>query len=225
MTKTRKLFLFLSFLAVSLQPMIQEKLCFLDKLLGLFKTYGAKTLTMDDIAKEFSMSKKTLYQQYKNKEDLLKEVLEYISDKAIQEAESVKSQYDCPLEVMYVSGLRIDEVTTQDKNAFVMQLIKYYPEVFLQHQKSISSKIIDLLNQNYQKGLEKKLYRDDVPKELFIKFLINLLFSVDVSPLFEEYEDKNEVSKGVRLFYLNAIVTEKGKEKLKDLIKIYEELD
>lgn len=217
--------MFFSFLAVSLQPIMQEKFCFLDKLLGLFKTYGAKTLTMDDIAKEFSISKKTLYQKYKNKEDLLTEVLDFITNKAIEEVETVNLQFECPIEVMFVSGIRIDDVTTQEKNAFVMQLIKYYPEVYHQHQKSISTRIVEILKHNFNKGQESGVYRKDVPIDLYIKFLITLLFSVDVSPLFDEIEDKKSVSKGIKLFYLNAIVTEKGKQRLKELNNKYEELD
>ena len=204
---------------------MQDKYCFLDKLLGLFKVYGAKTLTMDDIAREFSMSKKILYQKYKNKEDLIAEVLEHISDSAIKEVEEVKKQYDCPLEIMFVSGARIDDVTGHEKNAFVLQLLKYYPEIFHQHQKSISIRIIEIINQNYELGVQLGLYRTDVPIDLFIKLLTTLLFSVDVSPLFEDEKDKKSVSSGVKLFYLNAIVTEKGQQRLKELNIKYEELD
>ncbi len=204
---------------------MQEKYCFLDKLLGLFKVYGAKTLTMDDIAKEFSISKKTLYQKYKNKEDLIAEVLEHISDTAIQEVEKVKKHYSCPIEILFVSSVKTDEVFYHEKNAFILQLIKYYPEVFHQHQKSISEKVIEIIKQNYEKGLELGLYRTDIPIELFIKLLTTLLFSVDVSPLFEEEENKKSISNGVKLFYLNAIVTEKGKQRLKELNTKYEELD
>lgn len=204
---------------------MQENNCFLDKLLGLFKVYGAKTLTMDDIAKEFSMSKKTLYQKYKNKEDLIAEVLEHISVTAIEEVEEVKKQYSCPVEIMFVSGTRIDNITGQEKNAFVLQLLKYYPDIFHQHQKSISKKIIEIVRQNYEEGIELGYYRTDVPIELFIKLLTILLFSVDVSPLFEEEKNKKSVSNGVKLFYLNAIVTEKGKKRLKELNTKYEELD
>ena len=120
---------------------------------------------------------------------------------------------------------RIDDVTGQEKNAFVLQLLKYYPEVFHQHQKSISKKVIEIIRQNYEKGLELGLYRTDIPIELFIKLLTTLLFSVDVSPLFEEEENKKSISNGVKLFYLNAIVTEKGKQRLKELNTKYEELD
>lgn len=196
---------------------MENKKCFLDKLFNLFHTYGAKTLTMDDIAKEFSMSKKTLYQQYKNKEELIQEVLEYFSNEAIEEVEKVKKQYDCPIEVLFVSGSRIDEITCQEKNAFVFQLIKYYPDIFHAHQKSISGKVSVTVKNNYEKGVELGYFRTDVPINLYIKFLISLLFAVDVSPIFEDEKDKFPISIAMKIFYLEAIVTDKGKKRLNEL--------
>ena len=198
------------------------KKCFLDKLFNLFHTYGSKTLTMDDIAKEFSMSKKTLYQQYKNKEELIQEVLEYFSNKAIEEVEKVKKQYDCPIEVLFVSENRIDEITCQEKNAFVFQLIKYYPDIFHAHQRSISVKISEIIKKNYEEGISLEYFRTDVPIDLYIKFLITLFFSIDVSPIFEDLEDKIAVSTRIKIFYLEAIVTEKGKKRLNELKTKYE---
>ncbi len=43
---------------------MEENKIFLKKVSDLFYLHGAKSLTMDEIAREFSMSKKTLYQQY-----------------------------------------------------------------------------------------------------------------------------------------------------------------
>lgn len=204
---------------------MEEKNCFLDKLLYLFKVYGAKTLTMDDIAKEFSISKKTLYQKYKNKEDLITEVLDHISNCAIEEVEEVKKQYTCPIEILIVSGARIDDVTSQEKDAFVLQLLKYYPEIFHQHQKSISKKVLEIIKQNYEIGKGMGYYRTDLPIEMFINFFTVLLFSIDVSPLYEGIKDKKYISKGIKQFYLSAIATDKGKQRLKELNTKYEELD
>ena len=62
---------------------------------------------MVDIPKEFSMYKQKLYKKYKNKAELIAEVLEHISDTAIQEVEEVKKHYSCPIEILFVSGTRI----------------------------------------------------------------------------------------------------------------------
>ena len=210
-------FCFLVSIVVHLHSFMEDKNFFLNKLLSMFRIYGTKTLTMDDIAKEFSISKKTLYQKYKNKEDLIHEVLEFISNEAIDAVKEVQKKYDCPLEVLFVSGSRIDEITCQEKNAFVFQLIKYYPDIFHAHQKSISGKVSVTVKNNYEKGVELGYFRTDVPINLYIKFLISLLFAVDASPIFEDEKDKFSVSIAMKIFYLEAIVTDKGKKRLNEL--------
>ncbi|MFB0966278.1 MAG: TetR/AcrR family transcriptional regulator, partial [Cloacibacterium sp.] len=57
-------------------------------------------------------------------------------------------------------------------------------------------------------------FRTDVPINLYIKFLISLLFAVDVSPIFEDEKDKFPISIAMKIFYLEAIVTDKGKKNL-----------
>ena len=201
---------------------MEGKNFFLDKLLSMFRIYGAKTLTMDDIAKEFSISKKTLYQKYKNKEELIQEVLEFISNAALEEVQKTQIQYDCPVEILFVSGNRIDKITCQEKNAFVFQLIKYYPDIFHAHQRSILGKISGILRENYKKGVELGYFRTDVPINLYIKFLISLLFSVDVSPIFEDEKDKFSISVTMKIFYLEAIVTESGRNRFNELKTQYQ---
>lgn len=196
---------------------MEDKKIFLEKLLSMFRIYGAKTLTMDDIAREFSVSKKTLYQKYKNKEELIHEVLDFISTEAIEEVLRVQKLYECPIENFFLSGNNIDEITCQEKNAFVFQLLKYYPDVFNAHQKSISVKIKDIILQNYQKGVEMGYFRTDVPIDLYVKFIMSLLFSVDVSPIFEDEEDKMSVSIAMKVFYLEAIVTDEGQKRLQEI--------
>ena len=214
--------MFFSFRFLSLHPIMDDKKYFLEKLFEMFHIYGVKTLTMDDIAKEFSISKKTLYQKYKNKEDLIHEVLEFISNEAIDAVKEVQKKYDCPLEVLFVSGSRIDEITYQEKNAFVFQLIKYYPDIFHAHQKSISGKVSVTVKNNYEKGVELGYFRTDVPINLYIKFLISLLFAVDVSPIFEDEKDKFSISVTMKIFYLEAIVTESGRNRFNELKTQYQ---
>ncbi len=195
------------------------KAVFLEKLFQLFLIHGAKTLTMDDIVREFSISKKTLYQLYKNKEELLVDVLDFTSDKIIKEMEKIESQYICPIESLVARNNVVNEVVGPEKNAFVLQLMKYYPEVYHQNLLKVHFKIAKLMERNFVSGLEKKLYREDVPKEMYAKFLITLYFSVDISPLFTDCDanEKDRICRDMLGFYLDAVLTDAGKERKKEV--------
>lgn len=205
--------------------MIDSRKEFIGKVTELFMLHGAKALTMDDIAKEFSMSKKTLYQYYKNKEDLLLEILKNISETFLLEVEKASDKHTCAIEILLVSNQRMNEIIGEKKNTFLVQLQKYYPEVFLQHQKNTHSGLANVAIHNFEKGIEQGIYRSDLPKELYVKFLLTLYFAVESSPLFEEEFDRDCTCIEILNFYLNAIVTEKGQQRLNELKTKYEKTD
>ena len=201
---------------------MDDKKYFLEKLFEMFHIYGVKTLTMDDIAKEFSISKKTLYQKYSHKENLICDVLDFMSKEGLDEVDRIRQEYRCPIESLLVSGARMDEITCKEKNIFDIQLLKYYPDIFHSHQVSVSVRIIKILKEDYKKGVEIGYFREDVSIDLYIKFLITLFFSADVSPLFTGETDKKSLSVAMKLLYLDAIVTDEGKQRLTELKEKYQ---
>ena len=106
---------------------MEQKNKFLEKALALFLENGAKTLTMDDIAREFGMSKRTIYQHYKNKEELLNSVLDFHTDmvisklKAITEIENLNS-----VEKMLIRDEDLQKLSNNQKSIFIRQVKKYY---------------------------------------------------------------------------------------------------
>src|SRR6478735_335731 len=80
----------------------QEKI--LKTALGLFFKYGIKHVTMDDIAKELGMSKKTIYQFFKEKDDLVNQLCEAeLKDQECQFDEMSRSAKDPIHELMLIS--------------------------------------------------------------------------------------------------------------------------
>ena len=190
---------------------------FLLKVAELFALHGAKTLTMDDIAKEFSMSKKTLYQLYKNKEDLLIEVLDHKLDLVVETLLLNDSKSDNAIERMFLREKDFESFSQTNKTTFIRQLIKYYPSIYAQHVLSIDEKISKIVTHNIKLGREQGYYRSDFDERLYIRFLLQLMFSYEDSPLFEnEANDRNCFCFEVMVFYIQSISTNKGKDFLEN---------
>jgi len=190
---------------------------FLLKVADLFAENGAKTLTMDDIAKEFSMSKKTLYQLYKNKEDLLTEVLDHKLDLVIETLLLNDSKTDNAIERMFLREKDFENISRTNKTTFIRQLIKYYPSIYNLHILSIDEKISKIITHNIKLGRQQGYYRTDFDERLYIKFLLQLMFSYENSPLFEnEKNDRQCFCFEVMVFYIHSIATTKGKDFLQD---------
>ena len=198
---------------------LDDKTEFIEKLPPLFLLNGARSLTMDDIAKEFSISKKTLYQYYANKEDLLQLVLNSVVEKVADNMLSVENTYENAIERMLWRDQEFENFTETTKNLFIRQLIKYYPQIFQSHTINLFDKISKVILKNVDLGRKQGMYRTDFDAQLYTKFVLQLFLSFDTSPLFEtENNNKKCLCKETIVFYLKAIVTEEGMKQLNKLI-------
>lgn len=192
---------------------MEDKIIFLSKVSELFYLHGAKSLTMDEIAREFSMSKKTLYQHYKNKEELIGEVLDFILNEIVEKL-SLEQIVDVnPISNMFCRQKDMEEFSNSNRSLFIRQLQKYYPTVFENHLVEMDKKLSVIIINNIEKGRELGLYRKDFDAIFYSKLLLHLFISVESSVLFDfentedhRLNDKNEIMK----FFLYSIASEKG---------------
>lgn len=183
--KTWKLFLFLSFLLYICTLIMEDNTIFLSKATHLFIENGAKSVTMDEIAKEFGISKKTLYQKYKNKEELLEAVLQYKLEEVIERLQYLDDNIDNAIERMFCRDEEIDKVSHSNNNILIRQLLKYYPAIFHKHMLNFSSKFSQVFVHNIEKGRQQGLYREDFDPEIYAKIFFQLVMFYDSSPYFD----------------------------------------
>lgn len=194
---------------------------FLEKATELFLEHGSKTLTMDDIAKEFGMSKKTLYQKYKNKEALLEEVLDFKLTEIIDKMERLDIEIENVVERMFCRDEQIEKAINSNKSMLIKQLVKYYPTIFNKHILKFSEKFSQVLVRNILKGRELGYYRSDFNEEIYAKLFFQLVMSYESSPYINiEGIEGDAFHQEAMMMYMNAITTEKGKKILKEIIKI-----
>lgn len=210
--------MFISFLLYICRRIMDEKTIFLSKAADLFIDNGAKTVTMDDIAKAFGISKKTLYQKYKNKEELLEEVLQYKLEEVIDRLQYLDDNVENAIERMICRDEEIDKVSHSNNNILIRQLLKYYPGIFQKHMLNFSEKFAEVFIQNIQKGRKQGLYREDFNAEIYAKLFFQLVMSYDSAPFFDTgVIDREYFRQESLMLYLHAITNEKGKEVLKRL--------
>lgn len=194
---------------------------FLEKSAKLFLENGAKTFTMDDIAREFRISKKTLYQKYKNKEALLEDVLTYKFNEIIRKMEKLDLEVENAVIRMFCKDEEMEKAIESNDSIFIKQLIKYYPQIFEAHMMRFSERFSDIVCRNVEKGRKQGYYRSEFDEKLYAKFLFHLLISYHNTPyLGVEEMKRTDYCYFVLDFYMNSITTEKGKEFLeKKIIK------
>lgn len=184
----------------------------MEKVSKLFLEYGAKAVTMDDVAKTLRISKKTLYQKYQNKEILLEETLAHGIEKVLEKMKNLDEEVDNAVERMFSRDADIEEMSQSNNSIHLKQLIKYYPEIFNRHMLYFSEKLSEILIQNIQRGRKQGLYREDFDEQLYARLFFHLAMSFDNSPYFQTGNlSRKEYQHKALTFYMNSITTEKGK--------------
>lgn len=198
---------------------MSEKTIFLEKVSALFLENGAKAVTMDDVSKHLSISKRTLYEEYKNKEELLAAVLDFKLQNIIDAIQNIEAEKTNSIEKILIQDKDFEKFSSTNHSVFIRQLIKYYPAIFDQHILNMNEKISEVLLKNIEKGREEGLYRDNFNESLNIRFFLQIMLSFENSVLFEneQFDRSSFCAEGVT-FYLYSITTEKGR-KILDKIK------
>mgnify|MGYP002856607753 CR=1 FL=1 len=133
--------------------------------LELFKQYGIRSVSVDDICRAISISKKTFYVYFPKKEDLVAASLEKMnrcSEKYINDFMKGKTAIECIRQLMEMHS-KVSDV--HKVPAFNYDLQKYYPQLYKEHIKAVHAGTKLILMKHLQQGKEEGVYRADLDVE------------------------------------------------------------
>lgn len=176
-----------------------------------FLKLGFKSVTMDDIANELGISKKTIYKYFKNKAELVDETVVFMHETMHKEALKVYNLgYNAIKENFEVNKVFKGFMQNLDDSP-LYQLQKYYPETYHKIMSDEYCLFKDCLFGNIQKGINEGLYRKEIITEQVIKFYFSLIMSVHDSKLYNYKKNTiNKLELNVLEYHTRAIATEKG---------------
>jgi len=153
----------------------------MDILLGnisaLFKKYGVKSVTMDDISREFGMSKKTLYKYFENKTDVVYKVALYEFKKESDEMEKICRKLKHVIDQLYAISKFIIEKNFELTPSLMYSVDKYYHQIWEELLNKRESYIIEILTNNFNTGIKQGIYRKDLDINI-IRYFYAFLLSI-----------------------------------------------
>jgi AcrR family transcriptional regulator len=132
---------------------------------SLFRKYGIRSLSMDDISRELGISKKTIYQYVSNKTELIEKILDWVTTNNICLRSDTNGEANAIDDLLSFS-LTVKEETNESTPAILFDLQKYYPDVFKRFSVKKNELVFDHLKRNMLKGIEEGLYRTDLDVDL-----------------------------------------------------------
>ena len=194
----------------------------LNKATELFLDLGFKSVTMDDIATEMGISKKTIYTHFKNKSVLVKASTEILFLRICSGIDGVRKENQNPIVELYSIKQYVMKHMKNQNSSAQFQLQKYYPAVFAEMRSKQYDYMQDCVVENLNKGLEMGLYRENLDVEFASRIYYlgmvgikdNDMFPADQFPMITLMEKYLE-------YHLRGIVTQKGLKKLTETIENY----
>ena len=181
------------------------------KVQELYKKYGIKSITMDDVAKHLAISKKTLYHYVCDKTDLVSRVIELeLEQNTIEMEKALSKQTDALETIMIVFNLVKKNIAGYNPS-MNYDLQKYYPELHKHYWQMKKKKIYQAIKLNIRQGIREGLFRDDVNGDVIAKIHIARLeglFTGDFIP-HEEAMSPLFISETF-IYHIRGVASEKG---------------
>lgn len=185
----------------------------------LFLTFGFKTVTMDDIANELSISKKTIYNFFNNKTELVTATAYNLHHQLVKGITAIRNKSDDPIKEFFeVKDLILEHLHDQ-RNYSIYQLEKFYPEIY----KSVKNKHLDFMIKSFGEvlttGIKFGLFRENINVDFISRIYFNSisgLMNPEIYPP-ENYTLEKSLEK-YREYFLRSIVTKKGLNKLDEIL-------
>lgn len=145
----------------------------LENISDLFLKYGLRSTSMDDICSHLKISKKTLYQFFSNKDDVVEQVLLHRRDNNRTRKDIEKLKQHNSIQIMLSIRDHIIASLNSRMPANLFDLKKYHPDIYQRVNEKDQIFIHDLFIEVIDKGIEEGYFRADVNKEvqvyLFVK--------------------------------------------------------
>lgn len=174
----------------------------------MFLKLGFKSITMDDIAGEMCISKKTIYKYFANKELLIEESVAVIHKEVHQLMDEVISKNLNAIAENFEIRRMFGDMFKSSDTSPIYQLKKHYPEIFKNALKFQIEECEYCFRQNIEKGIIQGLYRKDINIQCYVTFYYYLIFNINENTASER--DAYGIELEALEYHTRAMATVKG---------------
>lgn len=186
----------------------------------LFSKFGIRSVSMDDLAHQLGVSKKTLYQHFADKDDIITlATQQYLSD-GMEAVKAINDGSRDPIEALIKISAYLNRNNRETTSSLVFDLQKYHPKAWRLMEDFKKNFLSAIIRKNLENGMEASLFRDDIHPEIVTKIRLeqaSMIFNEELFP--RNKYNLNEVSDELQEHFILGISTDKGKK----LYKKYKE--
>lgn len=190
----------------------------LERILSMFTRYGIRSITMDDIARELGISKKTLYHYFEDKNDLIKRVIDFDIMQSRKFLEEVHRSGLDAIEEIFLVNDRIHQIRSRYNPTFYYDLKRYYPDTYLSWLNEKRQNMFNLIIGNLQKGKREGSYRKEINEHTIGKLYMARMEMLESNGIIDEPQALSaEFLQEIFTYHLHGICNEEGLKTLAEL--------
>ena len=180
----------------------------------LFGQYGFKSVTMDDIAKHLGISKKTIYQHFVDKNDLVNVLMDARFESHDCEMKSYAEKGKDAVHEVFLALEDINEWLNTLNPKLFYDLQKYHPETWLKFKDFKEKSLTIGIANNLKRGIKEGVFREDINIEILTE--LRLAHSQIIFGQYDHYTKNKysiaQVMVAITQHFLYGIVSLKGRE-------------
>lgn len=187
----------------------------LETALRLFSTYGIKSITMQDIARECGISKKTVYEHFSDKTDLVDEVVTFMTETHCNKLEECISSGRDAIEELVLSLRQIELQVKSINPVLLFELEKYHPSAWKSIQAFKDDFVGRSIRENLERGIREGLFRSNMNIDIITHLRLMQIESAYNPRYFPAAQfDLHEVMVQVTEHYIHGIATPEGHRRI-----------
>ena len=185
-----------------------------------FMQYGFKTFTMDDLANKMGMSKKTLYEYFPSKQDLVDACLDYALEMSCTNVTTFVQGEGSVIENVYRNQKKVQEVFNINSDRPIWELQKYYPKTYERMESEFAKTDALFIDKLLEKGWQEGLFRKDINVNFYKVFYTSVQRLRSITHTFPEREFPFwETIYTIIEYFFRILVNEKGLKELERVLK------
>ena len=178
-----------------------------------FAEKGIRAVKMDDIAESLVISKRTMYELYVTKEDLLYQGVKVYHERQKERLVELSKGKDLMEILLKVYHMKVEEANATNPQ-FYDDLVRYPQVLRYLNREKLNSR--ENMMRFFERGVQEGYFRDDINYELAARLFDAIGRYIREERLYKKYSIK-EVFKGMPLVLLRGLCTEKGINKLQKI--------
>ena len=192
------------------QKMVKQRI--IEEASELFGRSGVKSITMDDLARHLGISKRTIYENFKDKESLLIACIDAFHAENQAFTQKVFIEAENVAEAILSFLQRNAEQATQQQFNVLSDIRKYYPQVYKERLTNLNVHKFQEMEQMIQRGIREGVFRENLNSKVIGHFFSRQMEDVARNTRYLEEFSLNDIFENITITFLRGMCTAKGLE-------------